>query len=416
LKLSTPTLSPPPLSILLSVHRYLQLDTDDLPVEPHLLWARPPWTKPQDYQHPEQHNWERLGSASKRDHNNTLKAHKYSSSQLQQVLKTHASAPLITLIFTDGSATGTGGGSGVVIYTSVHPHNNPPSLAILKSFPLGPICSNNLAELYAIQKGLEIVLSIDPPPPPQAQIHIFTDSQYAATVTELGYIPHSTTYWHTIKRITALRRSLSRISVHTSTHWTPGHCDFQPNDLADSQANGAALHSTQQRFPSPVPIPYQLAKSEIAKRTAAIWDKWWRLSTSMAEVAHQTHPTASWKLPLKLLSDIPRKLQVAFTRVSIGNAPTNNIVAPLNNTSAQCDHCPATDSTKHRLFLCAHYTAQRNILQHDTGMHVLSYSSLFNLQAIPNSARSNHISTILKFITSTDLESVFVRTNIPSAP
>ncbi len=87
-----------------------------------------------------------------------------------------------------------------------------------------------------------------------------------------------------------------------------------------------------------------------------------------------------------LFQEYSRKLQVAFTRISLGNAPTNNIVASLHNTSTQCDHCATTDSTKHRLFSCPHYLSQRIALQQEIGapdLASLDYSSLLNLQSIP---------------------------------
>jgi ribonuclease HI len=408
---SLPQKTVSPFYILSSVQNLLKLDVDDVPKEPHLIWTRPPWTNPTIYTHSEKGLWDQaaLGSTSTRDAAASKKALDFSMQQLTSILQHHVAAPLIILIFTDGSASDKGGGSGVVIYTSVTPHTKTPSLDFLGSFPLGPICSNSLAELHAIEKALLLVTSINPPPPPQSTIHIFSDSQYAATVSESGYIPHSSSYWLTIKHISALQLALSRKGVRTHTHWTPGHCGFQPNTLADTQANKAAHRASHLSFPSPVPIPYQLTKTAIAKRIATIWDTWWSNSHSMAHVAHQTHPRASWCFPLTLFRNVPRKLQVAFSRISLGNAPTNNIVAPLLNISSQCDHCPTTDSTKHRLFACPHYQPQRDLLRTQTSSIWQDYSAL-NLRSLPATARPVHLTAILNFLSTTDLESTFVRT------
>jgi ribonuclease HI len=403
--------APSPTGILLAIESELQLLTKGTPAEPFLFWPHPPWQPPPSSIHSARHRWPALGSAGTRNTQQTESARAFATQQVLRALSLSQGCPSTHLAFTDGSASSSGGGAGVAIYSTSPqgPEIDPRKPTVKLSVPLGQLSSNSLAELYAIILALEAIANSSPLPLPGSRVWVLSDSQFAVTAAETGHLGADSSYWMSIRKIGQLTEQLSTSQIEVQFDWIPGHCQFLPNNLADRLAGEAMLVSSCSQLISPVPLPHQLVKRCIAKQLAGLWDRWW-FHTKKAPVAHQCHSQASWCFPFRLLDRSSRKEQVILSRLIVGNATNNRTLSHVTDVSPQCP-CGATDATHHRLFACTNISPQRQTLRIKLQLSPnteLSYRTLLHTQHLSTSAKTTHLQAVLAFISSAKLDAVFI--------
>ena len=129
------------------------------------------------------------------------------------------------LIFTDGASSGNPGPSGIGVVLRSGKHEKEISEYI-------GLATNNIAELKAIQVGLQAVKKTDLP------VRILTDSRYAYGVLALGWKAKANREMvQSIKKTMMKFKNLKIVKVK-------GHAGDEGNERADFLATSAIKHST----------------------------------------------------------------------------------------------------------------------------------------------------------------------------
>ena len=127
-------------------------------------------------------------------------------------------------IFTDGASSGNPGPSGIGVVLRFGKHEKEISEYI-------GLATNNIAELRAIQAGLKAIKNTDLP------VRLFTDSNYAYGVLELGWkVRANREMVESIKKLMAKFIDLKIVKVK-------GHAGDEGNERADFLATSAIKHS-----------------------------------------------------------------------------------------------------------------------------------------------------------------------------
>ena len=127
-------------------------------------------------------------------------------------------------IFSDGASSGNPGPSGIGVVLRFGEHEKEISEYI-------GLATNNIAELRAIQAGLKAIKNTDLP------VRIFTDSNYAYGVLELGWKARANREMvEFIKKLMAKFINLKIVKVK-------GHAGEEGNERADFLATSAIKHS-----------------------------------------------------------------------------------------------------------------------------------------------------------------------------
>ena len=126
------------------------------------------------------------------------------------------------VVFTDGACSGNPGpaGCGFVV---VHPVTG----AIREGYEYLGIATNNVAELTAIQRGVEAIADVAAP------VRVHTDSSYAIGVLQKGWKAKANA-----ELIARIRTELSR-RPHVHIVYVPGHAGVPMNERADELAREA---------------------------------------------------------------------------------------------------------------------------------------------------------------------------------
>ena len=127
-------------------------------------------------------------------------------------------------IFTDGASSGNPGPSGIGVVLRFGEHEKEISEYI-------GLATNNIAELRAIQAGLQAIKNTDLP------VRLFTDSTYAYGVLELGWkVRANREMVESIKKLMVKFINLKIVKVK-------GHAGDEGNERADFLATSAIKHS-----------------------------------------------------------------------------------------------------------------------------------------------------------------------------
>ena len=127
-------------------------------------------------------------------------------------------------IFTDGASSGNPGPSGIGVVLRFGEHEKEISEYI-------GVATNNIAELRAIQAGLQAIKNTDLP------VRLFTDSNYAYGVLALGWkVRANSEMVESIKKLMAQFIDLKIVKVK-------GHAGDEGNERADFLATSAIKHA-----------------------------------------------------------------------------------------------------------------------------------------------------------------------------
>lgn len=129
----------------------------------------------------------------------------------------------VICIFADGASSGNPGPSGIGVVLRYGKHQKEISKYI-------GMATNNIAELRAIETGLQAVKNTDLP------VKLFTDSHYAYGVLALGWkVRKNKDIVASIKKIISKFKNLTFIKVK-------GHAGDEGNERADFLARNAIIH------------------------------------------------------------------------------------------------------------------------------------------------------------------------------
>jgi ribonuclease HI len=164
-----------------------------------------------------------LGNASTRSADQAAAAHAAAATLLRSL------PPEAVICYTDGSALNNPGPCGAAAV--VHFPDMPGDSLLEESASLG-LGTNQIGELFAIHLAADILAQ--KATPPEAPIHILTDSQYVVGLFAGG--------WQSEAHRTLVGTLKERLAHWTniSFHWVGGHTGLAGNERADTLANAAA--------------------------------------------------------------------------------------------------------------------------------------------------------------------------------
>ncbi|XP_023220354.1 uncharacterized protein LOC111622233 [Centruroides sculpturatus] len=166
-------------------------------------------------------------------------------------------------IYTDGSRTSTGVGSGIII------KGKNGNTMYQGSFKIADYCTTVQAETFAIYKALDHIYKNKNHY--RGELNIHTDSQTALSILK------------TKNRKTKLTNELIQISEkiqrirNITFSWIPGHQGHKGNEMADELAKRATRTDINRIYTR---IPIKEIKKQIKNITEKIWQQEWTTSTT----------------------------------------------------------------------------------------------------------------------------------------
>ena len=240
----------------------------------------------------------------------------------QQLFLEHAELHIdSTSVYTDGSKSDGGVGSGVVV----------PSLSLSDSASLPKEASIFTAELFAIILGLELIRHI-----PSRNYTFYTDSRSASQALR-QYAPKNA-FVTKIKGLIHHMRTALQITIQFC--WTPSHIGIRGNELADTIAK-AAIRLPMRNLMIPYSDLIAMAKLKLRQRWQSLWD------TQVGNKLHCVKPKVNkWESSFHKR----RKYEVTVARLRIGHCNFSHIHLMLNLPAPQC--CGQDLSVSHALVEC----------------------------------------------------------------
>ena len=185
-------------------------------------------------------------------------------------------------IYTDGSKTEKGVGSGIVIYRYGQHIRN-------LQFKLNKKCTKNQAEQLAILKALE---SIDNTETADKKATIHTDIQ-----TTLDMLQNSNIHTNIIDDIRRKWYRMKKAGWQIAIHWVKAHASTMGNERADKLAKGAATNGTITETYKRIP------KSEVLRQMEEGGARKWQTSwtqTNKGSMTKEYFPDIKVRLKMKL--------------------------------------------------------------------------------------------------------------------
>jgi ribonuclease HI len=280
-------------------------------------------------------------------------------------------------IYTDGSKTEQGVGSGVAIFTGQE-------LVTQLKYKLDNRCSNNQAEQLAIAKALEALESIFMEENSPRTAAIITDSRVA-----LDSIKNFSNHSYLIEEIRKSLSKLARSNWTVAFSWVKSHAGIFGNELADQLAKAAARDKDMTIDYSRIPTSTLYRELEV--ETEQKWQKNWEES-SKAALTKQFFPSISDRLKLKI------NVTSNFTAIVTGHGKTRAYLHRFKLLeSATCLCNQGDQTTDHLLYHCTLLQYPREILKKETLRHGTWPLSKHDLI-------TNHLKSFLKFTNSIDFE------------
>jgi ribonuclease HI len=186
-------------------------------------------------------------------------------------------------IYTDGSKTTKGVGSGIAIYR--HGRN-----IITLQFKLNKDCKNNQAEQLAILKGLEALEDIHMV---EKWATIYTDSQ-----NTLLMLQNSKIHANIIEDIRRKWYELKKAGWHIAIRWVKAHAGTSGNEMADSLAKKATTKGTITE--SYTKIPKSVLLRQLEEESARKWQECWTQTTN-GNMTKEYFPDVKGRLKMKLI-------------------------------------------------------------------------------------------------------------------
>ncbi len=195
-------------------------------------------------------------------------------------------------------------------------------------------------------------------------IGIFTDSQTSVRMIRKGILP-PLPYWSIVNDIRSTISFFRNRGSMVTIDWIPRSSGTPHHVMADRMAKTAALREYTGRNNDPL-TPLSLARQQIARAIDNQSTKWFQSSKR----ATHFRTITGGKLPidttrLLAINSAPRRVQIAWTRLRIGNATTNASLYHMGfSPDPACSNCPLIrDSVSHRILDCPAYSSPRANLQ-----------------------------------------------------
>jgi len=236
-------------------------------------------------------------------------------------------------IYTDGSKTEKGVGSGIAIYRS---GQNVKTL----QYKLNKKCTNNQAEQFAILKVLEY---IDNTQMEDKKATIYTDSQ-----TILDMIQNSKIHTNIIEDIRRQWYAMKKAGWQIALQWVKAHAGTRGNELADTLAKKAATNGTITE--GYTRIPKSAVLRQLEEESVRKWQRSWT-QTTKGSITKEYFPDIAGILKMKL--NHTGNLTTTLT----GHG---NIKAYLNqlqiSSNATCPCGKGDQTTDHIIYDCGRLT------------------------------------------------------------
>ena len=228
-------------------------------------------------------------------------------------------------IFTDGSKKGHH--TGCAFYV--------PCLKYGKKFRITDDSSVFSAELFAILKAMEFVLS----KPPQ-QCVIFSDSLNSLqSIQDEDMNP-------LVQEILYVNYMLSNLGVSISCSWVPSHVGISGNEIVDKLAKESLSLKNISCF---IPIGFKDLYPFVDKIFLQKWQERWNSDTK-GRFYFPIEPLVSFTCKF---SDINRRKQTAITRLRFGKCLLNDLLHLMKkHPTGLCDFCHYPETVPHYLLEC----------------------------------------------------------------
>ena len=269
-------------------------------------------------------------------------------------------------IYTDGSKTATGTGTGIAIFL------NKPNSCIQRNSKLNKLASIFTAEL----EGLKIALKATLKQKKNKHVSIYCDS-----ISALQAIQKLNSHIEIIKDIHKMLFEIDRNKTNIIFCWSPGHCNIPGNELADKNAKIAANNPT---FCLKA-ISASDMKPHIKKQGYDIWKLHWENLTDNKKLKE----TGSKVEKMKYFSFPNRSDEIKFTRLRLGHTRLTHEYHYNNNPPPICPLCEIDLTIEHILLICPLYYQKRLI---NFGDQILSIEILLNRK------KFNFTKNVIKFL------------------
>jgi len=243
-------------------------------------------------------------------------------------------------IYTEGSKTKKGVGSGIAIYEYGQ------NIRTLQ-FKLNKECTNNQAEQLAILKALE---ALDNTRTVDKKATIYTDSQ-----TTLSMLQNSKIHTNIIEDIRRQWYEMKKAGWQIALRWVKAHAGTRGNEMADTLAKKATTNGTITE--SYAKIPKRAVLRQLEEVSARKWQRSWTQTTN-GSTTKEYFPDIEGRLKMKL------KLTGNLTTILTGHGNIKAYLYRFNISGEQTCPCGEGDqTTDHIIYDCARLKEERDRLR-----------------------------------------------------
>ena len=269
-------------------------------------------------------------------------------------------------IYTDGSKTNDGVGSGIHII-------KPDKLIINFSSRLPNYCSVFQAEINAIKIASDYLITASP----IDHVSFFVDSQ-AALLALFSNKVSSSLVADTIRSLNILSSTMPSVTLN----WTKAHIGTSGNEIADQLAKDG----TKLPQPSDVLLPKQAVRADIDFAIREIWHfRWFSYTEARQSKQFISKPD---KNKAKYIYKLNRQKLGRFIRIITGHNNLHYHQSVIDNSkSSKCRFCLQVSETfYHFITSCPSFTMSRREILLDKNIsddHSWSVDSLLRFSSIP---------------------------------
>jgi len=246
-------------------------------------------------------------------------------------------------VYTDGSKSASGVGSGIAIFINKH-------LTFQLKYKLAERCSNNQAEQLAIAKALEKIQDLNHLQGNQRSLAIHTDSRIT-----LDAIANPRNHQNLVEQIRDEIRRLENDNWTVHFTWVKAHNDNFGNELADQLAKEAASSSEAETAYNK--IPKSAVAKELKEEGEIVWQSEWDASTK-GEITKSFFPIIRERISKRL------QMGINLSTIVTGHGTLRSDYHRFkikDNLTCICKMGPQT--TDHLLWECELLRKQREVLK-----------------------------------------------------